>query len=398
MSYESRNNSVKGTKPLKGLFVPGTLYPHATGGMEIFNFYFLKKKLEQEPGSLFYYSDHPLAHFEKGFCRYTSRKPVRFFYPFQFLRLVWTLRKSVDYGLVCFAEQSWILSWAQAAILRLFRKPYIIVVHWGKLPEWKWMPPMNYFFENAAAVVGVSEFICTEYSKVFPKARLRFIPPLIPFERHTDTIETLRRAAGIAADSKPFLFVGSLKGMKNPDVLVEAARLLGASYLEQHKICFVLAGQGPMQESLQNAVADAGLQAFFQMPGLVSREQIPGYYKMAWAYIIPSDYEGTPLSMLEAMFNGLPIIGSDATGINTIIEQEKNGMLFPVRDAAVLADRIRYFIANPDQAAAMGKAARQHYDTHFAFEQLLTRYNTLVQEAFQDTRVGIPANSQTTTP
>lgn len=383
MNYGSRNNP-SGTKrsgrTAKGLFVPGTLYPYATGGMEIFNYYFLRKLLEQDPGSMYYYTDHPLENQQATFIAGRKLKPARFFYPFQFFKLVWSLRNTIDYGMVCFAEQSWILSWSQAFVFRLFRKPYIVVVHWGKLPEWRWMKPMRYFFGHAACVVGVSEFICTEYRKVFPEARLQFIPPLIPCEKLSETPEELRMASGIRPDQRPILFVGSLKGMKNPDVLVDAAILLGKDYLDQHRLCFVLAGQGPMLEELKQTIANAGLEAYFKLPGLISREQVPAYYGMAWTYVIPSDYEGTPLSMLEAMFNGLPIIGSDATGINTILEHGRNGQLFPVRNAEVLAERIRFFAEHPDQAAAMGLKAKETYETNYAFDQLLVAYRKLIAE------------------
>ena len=85
-------------------------------------------------------------------------------------------------------------------------------------------------------------------------------------------------------------------------------------------------------------------------------------------YVLPSWREGTPRSVLEAMATGRPVLTTDAPGCRETVIDGRNGFLVPVRDAAALADKMRYLIDNPDAATRMGAESlslvREKYDVH----------------------------------
>src|SRR5450631_1849451 len=115
-----------------GLYILGSLYPYATGGMEIFNYYFLNHQLKNPDNTIFYLGENKTDLATGHFVPLQRLRPQRFFYPFQFFFTVLKLRKKLDFVYLCFAEQSWIIPFAHSLALRFFNIPYIVTIHWGK--------------------------------------------------------------------------------------------------------------------------------------------------------------------------------------------------------------------------------------------------------------------------
>jgi|SRR5450755_174272 len=367
-------NIAHGKRNLNGLYVLGSLYPYVTGGMEIFNYYFLRNRLESAGDSI-YYLGKERADSKKGhFVHLKKLWPARLFYPIQFFFAIFRLRKRPDYVYLCYAEQSWIIVYSQSLILRFFKIPYIITNHWGKEPDWKFAYPFIYYFRHAHAVIGVSEPICSAFKRAIPDQDFQYIPPLIPFELSPHSKTESKRQLGYEAGEKILLFVGSLKGMKNPDKIVEAFRIIGPEWLEEHNMRLVLAGKGEMESELKERIASSQLGKYIRLAGLVSRQMIPDYYHAADVYIISSDYEGTPLSLLEAMFNRLPIIASDAPGINGILIHEQNAFLYETSNSKELADAVKRLFSDPALASRLSDMALNEFNIRYSYESMMEKY------------------------
>lgn len=85
--------------------------------------------------------------------------------------------------------------------------------------------------------------------------------------------------------------------------------------------------------------------------------------------VLPSCYgEGIPRSLLEAASMALPVITTDAPGCREIVENEKNGFLVSMRDAAALAEKIEYLLDHPETCLRFGKAGREKVCKEFAQE------------------------------
>ena len=150
-----------------GLYILGSLYPDVTGGMEIFNYYFLNYQLNASTDEIFYLGEKKAGGERGNFVRLKKRWPVRIFYPIQLLKAVYKLRNRIDYAYISYAEQSWIISFSNSIVLRYFKIPYIITIHWGKEPDWRFKYPFIYYFRHARTVIGVSEPVCAAFKKQF---------------------------------------------------------------------------------------------------------------------------------------------------------------------------------------------------------------------------------------
>jgi glycosyltransferase involved in cell wall biosynthesis len=81
----------------------------------------------------------------------------------------------------------------------------------------------------------------------------------------------------------------------------------------------------------------------------------------AGIYVICSNYEGSPNSLIEAMVLGLPCIATDCPcgGVAELIEHGVNGLLIPMRDPAKLTESLQYLLENPDVAESLGREAHR---------------------------------------
>jgi glycosyltransferase involved in cell wall biosynthesis len=360
-----------------GLYVLGSLYPYVTGGMEIFNYYFLNYRLNKSSDDIYYLGENRTDNTNGYFVPIKRRWPIRLIYPIQFFIAVFKLRSYLDYAYLCYAEQSWIIPYFHSLTLRFFKIPYIITIHWGKEPAWKFRYPFIYYFRHAHAVIGVSEPICTSFKKVIPDQDFIYIPPIIPFQDATGEKSLLKKNLGYSDKDKILLFVGSLKPMKNPDKIIEAFRIIGQPFLISNDIRLIFAGNGEMENELRKRVEKYELGEFIRFVGLVSREIIPVYYKASDFYVISSDYEGTSLSLMEAMFNKLAIIASDAPGINRMLRHEQNALLYETKNIEQLAETFKRVFTDPSLAITLSERVYEDYKSQYSYPSMIEKYETL---------------------
>jgi glycosyltransferase involved in cell wall biosynthesis len=150
------------------------------------------------------------------------------------------------------------------------------------------------------------------------------------------------------------VFVGRLIDNKGPQLFVEAL-----ATLRDQGVGFraALVGDGPMEASLRSRVAGAGLAELVHFAGQSS--DVPGWLAKASVFVRPSFTEGMPLTVLEAMASGTPVVVSDIPGNTELVRDGVNGLLFSVGDATSLAGKLRRAIEDGEGAAKMAAAASE---------------------------------------
>lgn len=211
----------------------------------------------------------------------------------------------------------------------------------------------------------------TRYIALNHFCRNKFIEGGLPAERIVIKPNFVDFLPPIAVDRKDFLFVGRLSAEKGIDTLVAASRMVEAASIQ-------VAGTGPEAELL-NAVPN--IRALGALTGDQVREAMAG----AMALVLPSIwYENFPRTLVEAFGCGLPVIASRIGALEELVEDRVTGLLFEPGDQASLADTMRWALEHPAEMAAMGKAARAHYEANFTaernYQQLLAIYEGAVAE------------------
>ena len=163
-------------------------------------------------------------------------------------------------------------------------------------------------------------------------------------------------AADISANlenrSEYFLFAGRLSSEKGIDILLDSFAKLSA-------IKLVIAGAGPLQDLVQERIKNLPNITYV---GLQTKAQVTSLMKECKALVFPSRwYEGMPITIIEALAAGTPVIASMLGAMPEMIQDGHNGFLFEAGNSVALSDRIRSFDALNEQAARLYYNARQTY-------------------------------------
>ena len=93
--------------------------------------------------------------------------------------------------------------------------------------------------------------------------------------------------------------------------------------------------------------------------------------------VLTSDNEGTPVSLIEALACGVPVVGTDVGGVRSVVDDGVTGFVVPPPDAALLASRIRALIEDPALRRGFGHAGREAVAGRFSAERLAADHDRL---------------------
>lgn len=149
----------------------------------------------------------------------------------------------------------------------------------------------------------------------------------------------------ISSDEDEFIvFVGRFYETKGIDVLIKAMKIV-VQTLPQLKLKVIAGGNGKKYEKM---VQDYNLEKNITFMGRLPREEVFKYLDKAKCSIVPSQAEAFGYVVIEAFSVKTPVIGTDTGGISEIIDDNVNGMLFPVSDEKILADKIILMMKNEE--------------------------------------------------
>jgi glycosyltransferase involved in cell wall biosynthesis len=173
-------------------------------------------------------------------------------------------------------------------------------------------------------------------------------------------------------------FVGRLGWQKAPDLLLDAMPAVWERLPDLH---LAIVGDGDMGQKLQERVAQDGNGSRVKFLGFRDGQRAMAAFD---GFVLPSRYEGLPYVLVEAMYAGLPIIASDQTGCELLVQNGVNGRVYPYDQRTGLADAICDVMSDPDRSAAMGLISK-HRSADFTAEkmaeQTLGVYNHLVSNS-----------------
>lgn len=164
---------------------------------------------------------------------------------------------------------------------------------------------------------------------------------------------TLRAELGLAESARLVGVVGRLVKIKGQDVFIRAAAELARRFPDLY---FVLAGGGDARAEYEALVGDLGLRDRFRFLGW--RRDVPNVLANLDVVVLPTvnDFEGTPLSVIEALAAARPVVATDVGAVSEVISDGETGVLVPIRDEAAITKAVSGLLEDP--AAARRMAAR----------------------------------------
>ena len=160
--------------------------------------------------------------------------------------------------------------------------------------------------------------------------------------------------------------------VKDFNLMVETARDVVKM---ESDIRFEIAGDGPEKERVAETISRYGIEKSFLLRGFL--DDVSPFYKEIDVYINTSKHEGIPMSILEAMALGLPIIAPDVGGVGEIIEDGVQGFLVKGRNPQDFADRCIRLYRDERLRRQMGAAAKERVETVFSHHRMADNYYEL---------------------
>ena len=197
-------------------------------------------------------------------------------------------------------------------------------------------------------------------------------------------VDTVRFAPQLPAAATPWAgedvfvigTVGRLQDVKDQASLIEAFALLCAQRPEQRaRLRLAIVGDGPLREKLAQKAQDAGVPELVWFAG--ARNDIPELMRSFDVFTLSSIAEGTPVTLLEAMACGLPVVATKVGGIPEVVQDGVNGALVPASNPQALAEALGLYAADPARVGVHGAAARLNIERHYSVAAMVGAYTAL---------------------
>lgn len=178
-------------------------------------------------------------------------------------------------------------------------------------------------------------------------------------------------------DSPVLLTASRLVERKGHDTVMQALPRLREGFPD---LVWIVAGEGPMADTLMGMAGEVGVADMVRFIGRVSEERLATLYAAADLYVMPSRpirgklAEGFGLAYLEAAAAGTPGVATDFGGIPDAVVDGETGLLVPPNDPEALADAIAELLEDDERRAAMGEAARSRVREEFTWTRVAERF------------------------
>jgi glycosyltransferase involved in cell wall biosynthesis len=223
-----------------------------------------------------------------------------------------------------------------------------------------------------------------------PLAKVRLLPNFTDVDRFRSvTRADARKKLNLPSGRKVALFLHRVAPRKGAHFLPEIAfRIVKAA----GPTTFLIAGGGPYLDELRRRVDAENLGAFFDFRGWVPNKDVPDYFRAADLYLMPSEEEGFPRVLLEAMAAGCPFVAFDVGGVRDILPKSMTGCVVERRNVPAFARRCTQAIRDSGLRNTWRKAGEQHVDL-FSEDRVLEAYLRMIDgqaldwDAFLSSRV-----------
>jgi len=271
---------------------------------------------------------------------------------------------------------------------RLMNVPAIYTVHtWcfteGTSRSWKafGLPAETLAARWAQCIIAVSHAnrVAAISKRVAPASKLVTV--------HNGISDCPQRANPVDVDAPRVVMVARFVNQKNQALLIEAAARLASP------IILTLVGDGPLRQQAEQLAANS--PAHIKVEFLGQRQDVAEILARADLFVLSTNWEGFPISILEAMRAGLPVIATDVDGVREAIFDGDNGILVQAKDRSRLTQAIQSLISDAGLRRRMGARGRAIYEERFSLPAMLNKTTSVYALALGQERQFIPQRDLT---
>lgn len=267
---------------------------------------------------------------------------------------------------------SYVSFWRKSVFILLgkaFGKKIVYHIHGGGFKKFSKEHPnaVRYVLSKTDCIIALSENWKEFFEKEFSCKKVTVISNIIEAPQINPKKSNLFT----------LLFLGKMNKNKGIYDLLDVIIKNKSEY--KNKLRLFLGGNGEI-ESVQRKIHENGIENIVIFKGWVSGNSKIDLFNQSDVYILPSYYEGLPISILEAMSYSMPIIATNVGGIPEIVENGINGYLINPGNKEAIENAINKFLFNPSLIKSMGEKSQQKIKKHLPVEvskELSQLYNTI---------------------
>ncbi|HIB37486.1 glycosyltransferase family 4 protein [Mesonia sp.] len=259
-------------------------------------------------------------------------------------------------------------AYLSAKLARNLKLPYICILHGGNLPNRLKNSPTKTkeLFSNAKYNVAPSGYLISEFQEKGFK-NLKFIPNTIEIENYPFFYRKV--------DTPKLLWVRSFAEIYNPTLAIEVFEKINEKF-PNAKLCMVGPEKDGSLAKCKTLAKQKNLSVEFT--GKLSKEEWTTLAKEYNIFINTTNFDNTPVSVIEAMALGLPVISTNVGGLPYLIDDQKDGLLVPKNDSEASIKAINQLIEHPELAQQLSINAREKVEK-FDWEVVKEKWHEVLQ-------------------
>ncbi len=235
---------------------------------------------------------------------------------------------------------------------------------------------VKFTLKSSDGITAVCSYLANQVERKFDfDGDIRVIYNFVDTKRFTRKPgRRLHRQITKSKDKKVILHVSNFRKIKRIDDIIEAFKEIKKAVPSK----LVLVGDGPEKMSIRTKVRDCGISkdVIFLKPC----KDIEEFYSIADLFVLASEREGCPLSILEAMSSRVPVIATNVGGIPEIVENREEGFLVNLGDIEGVADKSIEILTNDRLWLDMGKAGRKRVMKDFTANKIIPQYESFYRK------------------
>lgn len=305
----------------------------------------------------------------------TSGKKNKALRLLEMLWTIWEQKKEYDIAQVdVFSGPAFLWSFLSAGLLKLLGKPLILTLHGGNLPNYAANHPwqVKTLLSRADAVVAPSSYLKHELSPY--REEICLIP---------NGLEVIKYPFQLRVMPRPILlWLRAFHQIYNPSLAPKLIRLLKDQQIDAH--LFMVGpdkGDGSLQEMLNTAM-ELGIADRIEVICGISKEQVPEMLTQGDIFVNTTNFDNTPVSVLEAMACGLCIVSTNVGGIPYLLKEGIDALLVPPNDPDAMVAAVKSILTEPGLAKKLSANARKKAE-QFDWSKILPLWEKLISEMIE---------------
>ncbi|OGZ46716.1 MAG: hypothetical protein A3J55_02015 [Candidatus Ryanbacteria bacterium RIFCSPHIGHO2_02_FULL_45_17b] len=224
------------------------------------------------------------------------------------------------------------------------------------------------------ATDGLANEYATRYG--LDKKDIRVVPNYIRVSRmQNKSKEEARKELGLPQDKKIVLFLHHVSRRKGAHLLPEIIK----EFSNQSAVLFVIVGEGPEKKEIESRIKNYQSGEKVRMEGMVAHNKTASYFMAADVYLMPSEEEGMPNALLEAMAAGVPFVASDVAAVREMTPPMTHEFVLPYGKTDMFGEKIKKLLGDEELRKRIA-TEEQEWVERYDVSTVASRYMALFRE------------------